>query len=105
MKRGGEDCILFKRLCVRFPRIVASFVFSDGNAIKPAAEIYAPMEETLFQPPKVSGLSAGSDDQLDHYSTGLGMGMSLRDDHDGSKFKVGDHVIGTPRPGTSAARF
>ena len=28
----------------------------------------------------------------DHYSTGLGMGMSLRDDHDGSKFKVGDHV-------------
>jgi hypothetical protein len=63
MKRGGEDSILFKRLCARFPRIVASFVFPDGNAIKPAAEIYAPMEETLFQPPKVSGLSAGSDDQ------------------------------------------
>jgi len=63
MKRGGEDCILFKRLCVRFPRFVASFVFPHGNAIKLAAEIYAPMEETLFQPPKVSGLSAGSDDQ------------------------------------------
>jgi hypothetical protein len=63
MKRGGEDSILFKRLCARFPRIVASFVFPDGNAIKPAAEIYAPMEETLFQPPKVSGLNAGSDDQ------------------------------------------
>jgi hypothetical protein len=36
---------------------------SDGNEIKPAAEMYAPMEETLFQPPKASGLSAGSDDQ------------------------------------------
>jgi hypothetical protein len=41
---------------------VASFVFPDGNAIKPAVEIYAP-EETLFQPPKGSGLSAGWDDQ------------------------------------------
>jgi len=27
------------------------------------AEIYGPMEETLFQPRKVSGLSAGSDNQ------------------------------------------
>jgi hypothetical protein len=49
MKRGGEDSILFKRLCARFPRIVASFVFPDGSAIKPAAEIYAPMEEMLFR--------------------------------------------------------
>jgi len=46
MKRGGEDSILFKRLCARFPRIAASFVLPDGNAIKLAAEIYAPMEET-----------------------------------------------------------
>jgi hypothetical protein len=41
---GGEDSILFKRLCARFPRIVASFVFADGNAIEPAAEMYAPVD-------------------------------------------------------------
>jgi len=41
---GGEDSILFKRLCARFPRIVASFVFPDGNAIEPAAEMYAPVD-------------------------------------------------------------
>jgi hypothetical protein len=31
MKRGGEDSTLFKRLLRRFPRIVASFVFPDGE--------------------------------------------------------------------------
>jgi hypothetical protein len=71
MKRGDEDSILFKRLCARFPRIIASFVFPDGSAIKPAAEIYAPMEEPLFPAAKGIRIERGFGRPADHYSTGL----------------------------------
>jgi hypothetical protein len=63
MKRGGEDSTLFKRLLRRFPRIVASFVFPDGERDQAYSRDIRSNGRNVIPAAKGIRIERGSDDQ------------------------------------------